>query len=153
MYDFEHMDARLLAYVNLFICANRLQTIMDNGMDELTAKQWLALTMIDAFPEPPMLGEVADRAGVTHQNMRQLIHKLEVQGYVQVISDKKDKRAIRLLKTEAARKLRERDLERNWGFVFDLFSCLEEEETKVFCQALEKLCLRLAEEKKRRKTT
>lgn len=153
MYDFEHMDQRLIAYVNLFICANRLQTIMDKGMDELTAKQWLALTMIDAFPEPPMLGEVADLAGVTHQNMRQLIHKLEAQGYVKVIPDEKDRRAIRLQKTEAARQLCERDLERNWGFVFDLFSCLEEEETEVFCQALEKLCQRLADEKKRRKTT
>lgn len=153
MYDFEHMDQRLIAYVNLFICANRLQTIMDKGMDELTAKQWLALTMIDAFPEPPMLGEVANKAGVTHQNMRQLVNKLVERGYLQIVPDAKDKRAIRLEKTETARQIRKRDLERNWGFVFDLFSCLEEEETTIFCQALAKLTDRLVEEKERGKNT
>lgn len=152
MYDFEHMDERLIAYVNLFICANRLQTIMDHGMKEMTAKQWLALTMIDAFPEPPILKEVADKAGVTHQNMRQLINKLEERGYIEIVPDENDKRALRLKKTEQSRQLRERDLERNWGFVFDLFSCLAKEETTIFCQALEKLCNRLAEEKERIKT-
>lgn len=153
MYDFEHMDQRLIAYVNLFICANRLQTIMDSGMKDITAKQWLALTMIDAFPGAPMLKEVADKAGVTHQNMRQLVNKLVERDYVQIVPDENDKRAIRLKKTARSQQLRERDLERNWGFVFDLFSCLEEEETTIFCQALEKLCNQLAKEKERRKTT
>lgn len=51
MYDFENMDKLLIAYVNIFILANRLQVIMDKGLEEITAKQWLTLTMIDAFEE------------------------------------------------------------------------------------------------------
>ena len=39
VYDFENMDKRLIAYVNIFICANRLQAIMDKGMMDITAKQ------------------------------------------------------------------------------------------------------------------
>lgn len=38
MYDFEHMDPRIIAFVNIFICANRLQAIMDNGLVDITAK-------------------------------------------------------------------------------------------------------------------
>lgn len=29
MYDFENMDPRIIAFVNIFICSNRLQAIMD----------------------------------------------------------------------------------------------------------------------------
>ena len=78
MYDFENMDKRLIAYVNIFVLANRLQAIMDKGLEEITAKQWLALTMIDAFEEAPTLKEMANLAGVTHQNMKQIVNKLEV---------------------------------------------------------------------------
>ena len=38
MYDFKHMDPRIIAFVNIFICANRLQAIMDNGLVDITAK-------------------------------------------------------------------------------------------------------------------
>lgn len=147
MYDFEHMDKRLIAYVNIFICANRLQAIMDKDMEDITAKQWLALTMIDAFPEPPTLKEISDISGVTHQSMRQIVDKLIEKGLLEVVPDKRDKRAIRLMKTEAAKNIRNRDTERNWSFVFELFSCLEEDEAMTFCTALEKLCNKLNEKK------
>ena len=147
MYDFESMDKRLIAYVNIFICANQLQTIMDRGLDEITAKQWLALTMIDAFPEPPTLKDVSNMSGVTHQSMRQIINKLVAKDFLEVVPDEKDKRAIRLCKTEKAEQIRNRDTKRNWNFVFELFSCLEENESKIFCTALEKLCEKLNEMK------
>lgn len=38
MYDFENMDQQLIAYVNIFICANRLQAIMDSGFEDITRK-------------------------------------------------------------------------------------------------------------------
>ena len=97
MYDFEHMDPRMIAFVNIFICANRLQAIMDNGFVDITAKQWLAITMIDAFPEPPTLKQISELSGVTHQSMRQIVDRLVDRGFLEVVPDKKDKRAIRLV--------------------------------------------------------
>lgn len=151
MYDFEKMDKRLIAYVNIFICANRLQSIMDRGMEDITAKQWLALTMIGAFPEPPTLKEISGLSGVTHQSMRQIVDRLEEKGLIEIIPDTKDKRAIRLVKTKSAEDIGERDTERNYGFVFELFSCLEETEAEVFCASLEKLCGKLNELKEDQK--
>ena len=145
MYDFENMDRRLIAYVNIFICANRLQAIMDHGFKDITAKQWLAITMIDAFPEPPTLKQISELSGVTHQSMRQIVDRLISKGFLRVIPDSRDKRAIRLVKTEAAEHLRTKKDGQDQRFVFKLFDCLTEEETAAYCSALEKLCNRLNE--------
>lgn len=145
MYDFENMDKRLIAYVNIFICANRLQAIMDSGLEDITAKQWLAITMIDAFPEPPTLKQMSEMSGVTHQSMRQIVDRLIDKGFLEVVPDKKDKRSIRLIKTEAANNIRTKKAGQNQEFVLKLFDCLNEEETTVFCSALTKLCDRLRE--------
>ena len=152
MYDFENMDQRLIAYVNIFICANRLQAIMDSGFEDITAKQWLAITMIDAFPEPPTLKQISELSGVTHQSMRQIVDRLIDKGFLKVVPDKKDKRAIRLVKTEAAEHLRTKKDGQDQHFVFNLFECLTEEETTAYCSALAKLCDRLSELKEKNDT-
>lgn len=145
MYDLEHMDQRLVAYVNIFICANRLQAIMDSGLEDMTAKQWLAITMIDAFPEPPTLRQLSEISGVTHQSMRQIVDRLIDKGFLEVVPDKKDKRAIRLVKTEAANIIRTKKAGQDVSFVYRVFDCLTDEETTAYCSALAKLCDRLAE--------
>lgn len=145
MYDFENMDQRLIAYVNIFVCANRLHAIMDSGLEDITAKQWLAITMIDAFPEPPTLKQMAEMSGVTHQSMRQIVDRLIDKGFLEVVPDKKDKRAIRLVKTEAANNIRTKKADQNISFVYRLFDCLSNEETTAYCSALAKLCDRLNE--------
>ncbi|MBR7008711.1 MAG: MarR family transcriptional regulator [Ruminococcus sp.] len=145
MYDFENMDQRLIAYVNIFICANRLQAIMDSGLEDITAKQWLAITMIDAFPEPPTLKQISELSGVTHQSMRQIVDRLIDKGFLKVVPDEKDKRAIRLVKTEAAEHIRTKNDGQDQRFVFKLFDCLTQEETTAYCSALAKLCDRLSE--------
>lgn len=151
MYDFEKMDRRLIAYVNIFICANRLQAIMDGGLEDITAKQWLAIKMIDAFPEPPTLRQISEMSGVTHQSMRQIVDRLIDKGFLAVVPDKKDKRAIRLVKTPAADNIRTKKEGQNKEFVFRLFECLTEEETAAYCSALAKLCDRLNELKEENK--
>ncbi|MBQ3920452.1 MAG: MarR family transcriptional regulator [Oscillospiraceae bacterium] len=145
MYDFEHMDKRLIAYVNIFICANRLQAIMDSGLEDITAKQWLAITMIDAFPEPPTLKQMSELSGVTHQSMRQIVDRLAEKGFIEVVPDKRDKRAIRIVKTELANEIRTKKAGQDQSFVYRLFDCLTEEETAAYCSALAKLCDRLNE--------
>ena len=145
MYDFEHMDKRLIAYVNIFICANRLQAIMDSGLEDITAKQWLAITMIDAFPEPPTLKQMSELSGVTHQSMRQIVDRLAEKGFIEVVPDKRDKRAIRIVKTELANEIRTKKAGQDQRFVYRLFDCLTEEETAAYCSSLAKLCDRLNE--------
>ena len=77
--------------------------------------------------------------------MRQIVDRLIAKGFLKVVPDKKDKRAIRLVKTEAAEHLRTKKDGQDKRFVFRLFECLTEEETDVYCSALAKLCDRLSE--------
>lgn len=151
MYDFEKMDRRLIAYVNIFVCANRLQAIMDSGLKDITAKQWLAIKMIDAFPEPPTLKQLSEITGVTHQSMRQIVDRLIDKGFLAVAADTRDRRAIRLIKTDAADNIRTKKEGQNKEFVFRLFECLDDEETAAYCSALAKLCERLNELKEENK--
>lgn len=82
-------------------------------------------------------------ARVTHQNMKQIVNKLEEKGFVEIVQDEKDRRTIRLKKTQKAIKVRKKYTRINWKFIFDMFSCLDEEEMKVFHKAQEKLCNKL----------
>ena len=120
---------------------------MDNGLVDITAKQWLAIAMIEAFPKPPTLKQMSEMSGVTHQSMRQIVDRLVDKGFLEIVPDKKDKRAIRLVKTEAANHIRTKKDDQNIQFVYKLFDCLTEEEQRVYCMALEKLCNRLNERK------
>ncbi|MDO5559585.1 MAG: MarR family transcriptional regulator [Oscillospiraceae bacterium] len=145
MYDFEHMDKRLIAYMNIFVCANRLQAVMDSGLEGITSRQWVTIMMIDAFNSPPTLKQLSDISGVTHQSMRQIVDRLIEKGYLEITHDKTDKRAIRLMKTQAAEHIYTKDPGESEDFVYKLFSCLDDNEAEVFCTALEKLCVRLKE--------
>lgn len=77
--------------------------------------------------------------------MRQIVDRLIDKGFLAVVPDKKDKRAIRLVKTPAADNIRTKKEGQNKEFVFRLFECLSEEETTAYCSALAKLCERLNE--------
>ena len=84
--------------------------------------------------------------------MRQIVDRLIDKGFLKVVPDKKDKRAIRLVKTEAAEHLRTKKDGKDQRFVFKLFDCLTEEETSAYCYALAKLCDRLSEVKEENDT-
>ena len=55
------------------------------------------------------------------------------------------------LEQGSAEEIGARDTERNYGFVFELFSCLGREEAGTFCAALEKLCNKLNKLKEEQK--
>ncbi len=61
-----------------------------------------------------------------------------------VVTNKNDKRAIRLIKAEKANNIRTKE-GYDQQFIFKLFDRLTEEETAAYCSALAKLCERLNE--------
>lgn len=65
---------------------------------DLTARQWLLLALIEkAFPaQQPTLNDVARIHGSSRQNVKQIALQLEARGYLHLISDPDDLRALRL---------------------------------------------------------
>lgn len=143
MYDFEHMDKRLIIYANTFLVANRLQTVMDAELEEVTSKQWLAIIMLGAFEEPPTLKQMAQMCSASHQNTKQIMLKLHQKGYVNMVKDEKDGRAMRIIPLAKIQELNAKYEERSKKFIEEMFSDLTEEEIAVMCKAQFKLYDRL----------
>lgn len=80
----------LFAMINAL--ANRMQTMGDGLFEEFTWKQWFALLGVNTFAEPPGIMEAAERIGTSHQNMKQLLIRLEKAGFVRLERDPLDRR-------------------------------------------------------------
>ncbi|MCI1640936.1 MAG: MarR family transcriptional regulator [Actinomyces sp.] len=98
------MDAEHLVFGGVFAVANRLQRTLDAAMPELTAKQWWLLVMLQTSPGPPTLTELAEAADTSHQNVRQILDRLEAKGFVRLAPDEEDARATRIHVTAKARR-------------------------------------------------
>lgn len=143
MYDFEHMDKRRIIYANTFLVANRLQCVMDGELEEVTSKQWLALIILGIFNEPPTLKEMAQMCNTSHQNTKQIMLKLHQKGYVDIVKDEKDGRAMRIIPLPKIEELSAKYDERSKRFMDEMFSDLTQEEIEVMYRAQFKIYDRL----------
>ncbi|MDR2974115.1 MAG: MarR family transcriptional regulator, partial [Propionibacteriaceae bacterium] len=91
-----------VAFGAIFGLANRLQRTIDSVLPDITAKQFWVMLVLSLFDEPPTLSELAQAADTSHQNVRQLLKKLEAKGFVKLTPDAKDSRALRIVTTPAA---------------------------------------------------
>ncbi|MEG0614249.1 MAG: MarR family transcriptional regulator [Oscillospiraceae bacterium] len=145
MYDFEKMDRRCIVFANIFLVANRLQTVMDRQSAGITSKQWLVITMLGMFDSPPTLGELAKICNSTHQNIKQIAKKLELKGFLRIETDQSDRRALRIVALDKCR---------IWGiendkfctdFLEEMFSTLSQEEISILCKSQDKIYNKLDE--------
>ncbi|MDD5936378.1 MAG: MarR family transcriptional regulator [Clostridiales bacterium] len=136
MIDLETIDPMYMVFGNIFTTANQLQVILDQEMEEITAKQFYALIMLDIFEDAPTLKELAEQSGTSHQNMKQIILKLQHKGYIEIRPDRKDKRAMRIYKTDLTEELSKKYDANSKIFMKELFSCLSKDETAKLSEYL-----------------
>ena len=82
---------------------NRYQAAADAYLKEITWKQFFAIICINLCKEPPTLNELSDVMGSSHQNVKQILLKLEKRGFVSTTPDEKDKRKQRIFVTDKCR--------------------------------------------------
>ncbi|NTV64050.1 MAG: MarR family transcriptional regulator [Oscillochloris sp.] len=101
MNDIQH-QADILALT--FVLNQQLSRYADAAMAPLglTTRQWLLLALIEkAFPgQQPTLSEAARVHGSSRQNIKQLALQLESRGFLQLLADPDDQRALRLQLTD-----------------------------------------------------
>lgn len=131
MYDFENMDKRYIIFGNIFLLSNRLQTVMDNSIEELTSKQWLTALMLGMFDEPPTLKQLAKICNSSHQNTKQIVSKLEAKGFIKIENDINDLRAIRIHTTDKWVQWNKNNDEDSALFISKMFKNLTEEEIEI----------------------
>ena len=66
---------------------NRFQTMADNQMKEISWKQFFLIICMNMCKEDPTIKELAQIVGSSHQNVKQLLIKLENKGFVELYKD------------------------------------------------------------------
>ena len=98
--DFSNTDTPFFLLGLLSAFDNRYQAKADSFFEEISWKQFFAIICIDLCKESPTIKELAEIVGSSHQNVKQILLKLERKGFVEILTDEQDKRKQRILLTE-----------------------------------------------------
>ena len=123
--NFDGIDASLFLLGVLSAFDNRYQAKADGFFEDISWKQFFAIICINLCKEAPTLKELADIMGSSHQNVKQILNKLEKKGYVQVLPDEADKRKQRIVLTEKTRAFCEEHEEGSQRIVGKIFEGID----------------------------
>ena len=107
---------------------NRFQAIADGTMQEISWKQFFAIICINMCKDPPTLKELSDILGSSHQNVKQILLKLEKKDFIQFQADEMDKRKQRIILTEHCRDFCEKNDEMSQDIMKRMFAGISEKE-------------------------
>ena len=125
------MDGRYALFGLLFALQNRLQAVGDTFYEEVTCKQFFLMACMNLFQgEAPTVQDLAAVMGSSHQNVKQIINKLEQKGFLKVEPDVEDRRKLRISLTEYAMVTGEKYRAKEEEFMTGLFDGVDAEEAK-----------------------
>lgn len=121
------MQKKRLIYSELFILQNKIQTKFDKILGDITSKQFIILVIVNSFPCPPSLSEVARHAGCSRQNVKKVVAVLEKKGYITLMSEK-ETRAVRIVLEKKFYDFYEIFMQKSETGLKDLFDGMNEKE-------------------------
>lgn len=134
------IDRRMALFGTFFAFSNKLQAAGDTFYEEITCKQFYLLIALSLFGEqPPTINELAEVMGSSHQNVKQIVNKLEEKGFLNVYQDEEDRRKLRIKTTEKKRQFGERYQAQEQEFLDRFYDGIKEEEITVVLEVLLKL--------------
>ena len=121
---------------------NRYQAAADTFFKEITWKQFFAIICINMCKEPPTLGDLSEVMGSSHQNVKQILLKLESKGFVSMKADDNDKRKQRYFVTDKCRKFLEENDNRSRNsamIIGEIFDGVNEKDLAVTIETIMKM--------------
>jgi len=124
--DTTNIDDKHIIFALIFQLSNHLQTIGDSFFGEVSSKQWFVLLTLSIMKGySPTLNELSETVGSSHQNVKQLVLKLEQRGYVEVKKDEVDARRLRIKLTPKSLEFHNSYQEKSNEFMTKLFDGLK----------------------------
>jgi len=124
----------------ILLLANRLQTLGDNTLEELTIKQWFLIIMIlNMENKNPTIKEIAKFTGSTRQNVKQMISSLEKKGFIITKKSLDDGRAIMVQITEKCMRYLETTEKQGNEFLDRLFRNVDSQHLNNMAESIELL--------------
>ena len=127
-------QAFLLGLLSAF--DNRYQASADNFMKEITWKQFFAIICVKLCKEPPTLNDLADVMGSSHQNVKQILLKLECKGFVSMTPDRNDRRKQRIVLTDMCREFCEKNDAPSQDIIGRIFEGIDEDQLRVTIETI-----------------
>ena len=110
---------------------NRFQAMADNMMQEISWKQFFAIICINMCKEAPTLKELSDILGSSHQNVKQILLKLEKKGFIKFEQDEADKRKQRIVLTKTCMRFCKENDGMSQQIMMNLFEGVPEKDIKT----------------------
>ncbi|MCF2664191.1 hypothetical protein JQM66_06400 [Oscillibacter valericigenes] len=134
------VPTREYLFGSIFLLANRLQTLGDGYLEEVTLKQWLLLIMIHVMDrDQPSVTEVADFMGGTRQNVRKMLEVLEGKSFVTLSANSLDRRTLSVALTPKTEQLFVRFQAKGDAFLDRLFDGIPPEDLEATRRTVEAL--------------
>ena len=143
--DFEGIPSSYYLLGLLSAFENRFQAMADNMMKEISWKQFFAIICINMCKEPPTLKELSDVLGSSHQNVKQILIKLENKGFVEFKTDDADKRKQRIVLTKKCRNFCEKNNDMSMKIMAKMFEGVPEKDIQTTIKTITKIEKNLTE--------
>lgn len=95
-------NQRKAIFSTLFIAGNKLQTLFDNHIPEVSLKQFMLLTIVRQSKEPLTLTQLGSMLGCSRQNIKKLAEVLSKKGFIKITQSPDDVRAMCICPTQKA---------------------------------------------------
>ena len=118
---------------------NRFQASADKTMGQISWKQFFAVICINLCREPPTLAELAGIMGSSHQNVKQILLKLEKKGFVSFMPDPDDRRKQRIFLTEYCRQFCQQNDQVTAGIMQSMFEGIPEKDLNITISTILKI--------------
>lgn len=87
-------------FSSLFIAANKLQTLFDNHIPQISLKQFMLLSVVRQSKEPLTFTQLGNILGCSRQNIKKLAEILKKKGFISIQPSPHDSRAMCICPTE-----------------------------------------------------
>ena len=136
----EKIDTKRALFGMLFALDNNLQAAGDTFYEEISAKQFYILMCLYLFQgNNPTIGELSEIAGSSHQNVKQIINKLEKTGIIKTYPDSEDKRKLRIMYTEEMTDFSEKYNSQENEFIGRLYQGISNDEIVATYETISKI--------------
>lgn len=115
---------------------NRFQAVANSTMKEISWKQFFAIICVNLCKDSPTVKELAEIMGSSHQNVKQILLKLEKKGFVSIMVDEKDKRKQRTYLTDYCRQFCSENDEMITNIMKKMFAGVSEEQLQATIQTI-----------------
>ena len=132
-------NQRKAIFSTLFIAGNKLQTLFDKNIPEVSLKQFMLLSIVRQAKEPMTFTQLGSLLGCSRQNIRKLADVLVKKGFITIGQSPSDTRAMCICPTEKVNDYFQNDFSKYQNELKYLFEVYTDKEIETLFMLLSKL--------------